>query len=624
MASPAEKSLSRKAALLIAAVCAAIVTFEVWREWTAHDEALLTAQSETRMLARLLRQHAEDSYEIAEHAVSAVAFEIQTEGTTPEARQFMSQAVAKAPRLQSLHVFDANGNLALTTSPDLAPSGNQRGQGYFERHRQNAGAPIVGAPMPAGSGEKVITVSQRFDQPDGSFGGVVLAALDPAYFTKVYEGLDVGHLGAMGLYDSGGTLLSDAPPRPEAPEPSATPPLPFFTPTPGTLSGSFESDASPARGPDLNAFDRSARYPVVAEVAMSRDEALGGWGREAIMRALFTGALVLALVLGGMHLVEQIRRRRSTESVLREKEGEFRLLAESASDLVERFDAEGTRIYISPALERLTGYRPEELIGKNAFEVINDEDRPAVEAAASRLRSGTTEQETVTFRRLHKDGHEIWLETSLRVAAEQIERRGVVGVTRDITDRKRLEMKLEGMAMLDGLTGIANRRAFDAALVREVARSRRTGSPLSLLMIDADRFKRFNDDHGHLAGDTCLKAIAAVVAIGARRATDVAARYGGEELALLLPDTKPDRARVIAVELCRQVQALAIPHERNLPWRVATISIGVATIDPTDEDAVHDGAWLISTADLALYDAKSQGRNQSVAAPTRLRPRMVG
>jgi diguanylate cyclase (GGDEF)-like protein len=157
-----------------------------------------------------------------------------------------------------------------------------------------------------------------------------------------------------------------------------------------------------------------------------------------------------------------------------------------------------------------------------------------------------------------------------------------------------------------------------------VARSRRTGAPLALLMIDADRFKRFNDDHGHLAGDACLKSIAAVVAMGARRPTDLAARYGGEELALLLPDTSLDAARAIAADLCRQVQALVIPHERNLPWRVATVSIGVAAIDPRDEEGVHDGSWLISTADLALYDAKSQGRNQCVAAPSRVRSRLAG
>ena len=144
-------------------------------------------------------------------------------------------------------------------------------------------------------------------------------------------------------------------------------------------------------------------------------------------------------------------------------------------------------------------------------------------------------------------------------------------------------------------------------------------------MIDADRFKRFNDDHGHLAGDTCLKSIASVVAMSARRPTDLAARYGGEEMALLLPDTDVEAARGIATELCRQVQALAIPHARNLPWRVTTISIGVAAIDPRDEDAVHDGSWLISTADLALYDAKGQGRNQSVVAPVNIRsPRLVG
>jgi diguanylate cyclase (GGDEF)-like protein len=240
------------------------------------------------------------------------------------------------------------------------------------------------------------------------------------------------------------------------------------------------------------------------------------------------------------------------------------------------------------------------------------------------MRRGQSEQETVSFRRIHRDGREIWLETSLRIAAEASGQFSVVGVTRDITERKELERQLEGMALRDGLTDLANRRAFDAALAREVARSRRSGAPLSLLMIDADRFKRYNDDNGHLAGDSCLRAIAAVVAGAARRPSDLAARFGGEELALLLPDTDLAAARAIGIDVCRHVEALGIPHGRNLPWNVVTVSIGVATIDPRDEDVVHDGTWLISTADLALYDAKAHGRNQSIAAPRRLRTRLVG
>lgn len=629
MVRPAPKSLTLRAALYVLAICAAIVALEGWREWVAYNAALQKAELETRNLARSMRQHAEDTYEIADQAVSLVTFEIETAGTDPEGvretEAFMLRTMESAQRLRGIYVYDADGNWIVTTSANMPPGDNQSTYSYFRDHMNSpSDAPSFGAPIHTGDNALITTVSRRFDKPDGSFGGVVVAAIDSRYFADVYDGIDVGAMGTISLYDNDGLLLSRKPYRPELIGADLGEGDLFDARRPANASGAYHYDSAIDGHRRIGGYDRGSRYPVVAVVAVSHAEALAGWWTGALQRSAITLGMVLVAALLGLRLTDQIRRRQSSETVLEQKEAEFRLLAESASDLVERFDSDGTRTYISPALERLTGYRPAEMLGKNAFEVVNPLDRPAVEAAAERLRKGLSEQETVAFRVQHRDGREIWLETSLRIAAERSERVSVVGVTRDISERKRLELKLESLAMRDGLTGIANRRAFDTALTREVSRASRLASPLSLLMIDADRFKRFNDDHGHLAGDACLKAIAAVVAMAARRPSDLAARYGGEELALLLPDTDADAARTIATELCRQVQSLAIPHERNLPWRVATISIGVATIDSRDEDAVHDGSWLISTADLALYDAKSQGRNQSVAAPRRVRSRLAG
>ncbi|MDB5542762.1 MAG: hypothetical protein JWQ89_4489 [Devosia sp.] len=630
MARPATRSLSLGAALYVLAICAAIVTLEGWREWVAHDAAVLKAELDTSNLARSMRQHAEDTYELAEQSVSMVAFQLNTNGTDAEGlrqtQAFMTSTMAGTQRLRGLYVYGADGNWLATTAENMPPGDNQRAYTYFQNHLHSAsGAPFFGAPIrAAGDGAIITTVSRRFNNPDGSFGGVIVAAIDARYFSGVYHTIDVGESGSINLFDGAGRLLSREPYQPKfiGTDLSGTE---MFSQQLATRNSGAYQFVSPIDGvAKIGGFDRGARYPLIAVVAVSRDEALASWSRSAVQHAAITLALTLGAALLGLRLAEQIYRRQKSETVLEQKEAEFRLLAESASDLVERFESDGTRTYASPALERLTGYGPEGLIGRNAFEVIHEDDRASVRAAAERLRSGASEQETVTFRRMHRDGRELWLETSLRIAAEQSDNPSVVGVTRDITERKRLEMRLESMAMQDGLTGIANRRAFDMALSREVARSRRTGAPLSLLMIDADRFKRFNDDHGHLAGDTCLKAITEVVAIGARRPTDLAARYGGEELVLLLPDTSLDAARTIAADLCRQVQSLAIPHPRNPPWRVVTISIGVAAIDPREEDAVHDGSWLISLADLALYDAKSQGRNQCVAAPIRIRPRLAG
>lgn len=631
MARTAPKSLTRRAALFVAAICAAIVVLEGWREWVAYDAAVRKAELDTQNLARSMRQHAEDTYEIADQAVSLVSFQLETAGLDPDALRrteaFMMRTMDSAKRLRGIYVYDADGNWMVTTATNMPPGDNQSGYGYFRAHMNAPGDALsFGAPVRGAEDDAMITtVSRRFDKADGSFGGVVVAAIDARYFADVYDSIDVGALGTISLYDSTGLLLSRKPYHPDLLDEDLGEGELFEADARADRTGAYHYDSAIDGHRRIGGFDRGTRYPVVSVVAVSHDEVLASWGRGALQRGAITLGLTFAAGLLGLRLVEQIRRRQRSDGVLEQKEAEFRLLAESASDLVERFESDGTRTYVSPALERLTGHRPEDMLGKNAFEVVHPLDRPAVEAAAARLREGRSEQETVSFRVQHKDGHEVWLETSLRIAAERSERLSVVGVTRDITERKHLELQLESLAMRDGLTGIANRRAFDAALTREVARARRLSSPLSLLMIDADRFKRFNDDHGHLAGDTCLKSIAAVVAMSARRPTDLAARYGGEEMAVLLPDTDIEAARAIASDLCRQVQALAIPHARNLPWRVVTVSIGVAAIDPRDEDAVHDGSWLISTADLALYDAKSQGRNQSVVAPVNIRPpRLVG
>lgn len=630
MARLAPKSLTWRAALYVVAICAAIVVLEGWREWIAYDAALQRAELETRNLARSMRQHAEDTYEIADQAVSLVVFQIETTGTGAETIErteaFMLRTMESAQRLRGIYVYDADGNWMVTTAENMPPGDNQSGYVYFRNHMTSTSEAVAfGAPIrAAGDDATITTVSRRFDNPDGSFGGVVVAAIDARYFAETYDSIDVGPQGTISLYDSSGLLLSRKPYHPDLLRADLGEGELFSPQQAADQSGTHHYDSGIDGQRRIGGYNRGTRYPVVSVVAVSHAEALAGWASGALLRGAITIGLTLAAALLGLRLIEQIRRRQQGEAVLEQKEAEFRLLAESASDLVERFEADGTRTYISPALERLTGRRPEEMLGRNAFEMVNPTDRPNVEAAAERLRSGLSEQETVTFRIQHKDGRELWLETSLRIAAEPSERPSVVGVTRDITERKRLELKLESLAMRDGLTGIANRRAFDTALAREVARSRRLASPLSLLMIDADRFKRFNDDHGHLAGDTCLKSIAALVGMSARRPTDLAARYGGEELALLLPDTSLEAARAIATDLCRQVQALAIPHERNLPWRLVTVSIGVAAIDPLDEAAVHDGSWLISTADLALYDAKTQGRNQSIAAPARIRSRLMG
>ena len=188
----------------------------------------------------------------------------------------------------------------------------------------------------------------------------------------------------------------------------------------------------------------------------------------------------------------------------------------------------------------------------------------------------------------------------------------VVETLRDLTDQKRAEMALKELATKDGLTGLSNRRSFDQMLLTEWARAQRTQKPMALLFVDVDHFKLFNDQHGHQTGDECLRAIANVVSRHAVRPLDLASRYGGEEFALILPDMNCDDACAIAEEIRSAVMALAIAHGAIGAGSHVTLSVGVASHIPGEDDGGPDR--LLGAADQALYAAKRLGRNRVICA----------
>ena len=168
---------------------------------------------------------------------------------------------------------------------------------------------------------------------------------------------------------------------------------------------------------------------------------------------------------------------------------------------------------------------------------------------------------------------------------------------------------LRARSYVDGLTGIANRRYFDVALDRELRRAQRMKGELSLLLIDIDSFKAYNDHFGHQQGDVCLSTVAQALAAKLKRPADVAARYGGEEFAAILPDTSLEQARLHANTIREHVAGLTLPHAPSAHWPMVTLSIGVASFD---RDRLHEVPALIEAADKALYAAKRGGRNRVV------------
>ena len=269
-----------------------------------------------------------------------------------------------------------------------------------------------------------------------------------------------------------------------------------------------------------------------------------------------------------------------------------------SNELVVEANLAGYFTRLSPAWEQTLGWTREELMSRPFREFIHPDDLPTTLPVALALDDSPGEVSELENRYRTKDGSWRWRQWSATS-----DHRRKYGVARDITDRKHLERErqellaqVEALARTDALTGLPNRRAWDEEVEREIARARRQGHPLTLAMVDLDYFKRFNDAHGHAAGDDML----AEVATSWRRVlrtNDVIARYGGEEFAVLLPGCQHDEAIRLLDRL------------REATPRDETCSVGVATLRPDDT-----AADLGRRADAALYEAKRTGRDRLAVA----------
>jgi diguanylate cyclase (GGDEF)-like protein/PAS domain S-box-containing protein len=268
-------------------------------------------------------------------------------------------------------------------------------------------------------------------------------------------------------------------------------------------------------------------------------------------------------------------------------------------------DASGRITQFNPAAERTFGFSAEEVLGQPFQTVLAPHCHEPYRLELDRLFSSedaTNAGRTIELVGKRKDGLEFPLELSL-VTWRSDDGALYTCIVRDISDRKRIASELEellsrveAIARTDELTGMANRRAWDEELRRELARAARRGHKLCVVLIDLDHFKRFNDEHGHQAGDALLRDAAIAWRMGIR-VTDFIARYGGEEFALLLPDCPPHEALTILERL-----RASTPEDQ-------TCSAGVAYWDGSESPET-----LVGRADAALYQAKRAGRDRVITA----------
>jgi diguanylate cyclase (GGDEF)-like protein/PAS domain S-box-containing protein len=323
---------------------------------------------------------------------------------------------------------------------------------------------------------------------------------------------------------------------------------------------------------------------------------------------------VTGIPTGILKVVRDISQRKDTERQLQEIVARHKLVTENSRDVIILADFNGRRSYVSAAAESMGGWTREELLAQGSFGLVHPEDLAKAEAAVNELRAGA-EGTMVECRAQKKNGEYVWVEANLHIVRDPVTGApsGVLNILRDIDERKQAEKKLqeaysavEALAVTDALTGLANRRRFDQYIAKEWRRGMRDGKPLSMLLIDADFFKSYNDAYGHLRGDSCLRQIAESCQDVVARPGDLVARFGGEEFAIILPNTNNAGAMQVANEVCLALRGRRLQHNGNLPG-IVTVSIGCATMIPQFGKHAPD---LIEMADQALYQAKDNGRNQ--------------
>ncbi|GEN57203.1 hypothetical protein GCM10012290_18750 [Halolactibacillus alkaliphilus] len=332
------------------------------------------------------------------------------------------------------------------------------------------------------------------------------------------------------------------------------------------------------------------------------------------------------LIQGVPHSISVIRditKRREVEQALMESEEQYRSILNASPDDITITDLEGYILMISPAAKQMFGYEESfnQFVGMHILDFIVPEDVERAKANIQKMYHDGASRPN-EYHGVRQDGSTFDIEVNSGfVRNPNGEPIRMVFIVRDITERKIADQQIQALvqqleiekntaqlhAMTDSLTGLSNRRYFDLVLKTEFYRLRRSKMALSLIMLDIDHFKKFNDTYGHLNGDECLKKIGDTLRAIVGRTTDTVARFGGEEFIVILPETDAHGAINVAERIRSGVESLKINHSASDTAPYVTVSLGVVSVNPSN---VISPKHIVETADKALYAAKNNGRNR--------------
>lgn len=611
---PLRRLASTSLIILFALVMtASVLGFMAWKAFDAKQAALANGSADIQNLVHSLSEHASHTMQAVDIAMAGMVDLLKYRDPEPERfNRYLAETAKTLPQLRGIGVTDAKGNWTYSSFPET-PRHNVSDRSYFPYHRDTPDntlriSELVQSRLDERS--SMIVLSKRITKLDGSFGGVVAAAIDKDYFNGFYRTFQLGPDGGISLIRRDGTLLIRWPASDRTKDLSGTD---LFSRHLKLNSVGSYKIISPFDGiVKYFGYEETSQYPLVVTVAVSEDWLLSDWRKTLRTDVIVGGVLLCMILLLAALLALQFRFRSKTERVLREREAHYRLLADNIADIIILIDARSLLRYVSRSAEPVLGLRPKDLVGKSCFDLVHPDDRESVKSATARL-NGVDSVSTVVFRHYRGDGTLAWVESKFKLASEPGDpaRAEFLCVIRDVTERKRMEdeltqlnRRLTQLAATDGLTGLTNRRTFDGFLRREYDAC----EEISVLLFDIDNFKGYNDTYGHQAGDRCLQAVAKTIGNATADTSGLSARYGGEEFAVVLPNTTEDAAVKVAENIRLAVRALGVPNTASSRGYI-TISVGVAARNRS----TLDDAALVGEADTALYEAKRLGRNRSIA-----------
>jgi len=584
-----------------------------WKTLDAKKTTLARGQTDTLNLAHSLAEHTTHTIQSADIAMAGMVELLKYRDPVPERfNRYLAETVNSLPQLREIGVLDATGKWRYSSLPQT-PQHNNSDRPYFTYHRETPGSELrINEPLQSRlTGRSTIILSKRIDRQDGSFGGVLTAAIDSDYFNQFYRTFQLGPDGSISLLRDDGVVLIRWPVSDKSANLASTD---LFTKHLKHSSIGYYKIVSPFDGIEKYiGHEKTRHFPMVVTVAFSEEWVLSDWRKTLRTDAIVSAVLLLMILLLAAVLFSQFRFRMKIEGALREREAHYRLLANNIADIIILIDARSLLRYVSQSVEPVLGLRPEDLLGRSCFDLIHPEDREGVKVATAWL-SGIDTVSTVVFRTWRADGTLAWVESKFKLAAvpNAPAETEFLCVIRDVTERKRMEdelnqlnRRLTQLAATDGLTGLTNRRTFDDFLLRQFE----CCDEISVLLLDIDGFKGYNDTYGHQAGDRCLQAVAKVIGDATSNTSGLSARYGGEEFAVVLPDTGEDDAVKVAEAIRLAVRALGVANSSSSRGYI-TVSVGVAA----RTDATRDDSALVGEADSALYEAKRLGRNRSIVA----------